>query len=362
MHAYILITNPSLASQVEFYFSASNLPRDNFLRDKVEHDPEGFVDIALLCTFTRMAALLSSNSKAADEIDSSVIEAVADALSESDLVILSEDKKRLKSAITLSTPTEVAKEVDARSLFAAPFPYDTSLDSLVGFFSNIGSVNCVRMRRHAASKDFRGSVFIEFGSIEEAERVKTLSLEFEGAPLRLEWKREYMKKKEEERHARPNSLSNTINSVKQAEAEQPQSEAEAPDVEVPTYEEGCIVEFDFADVEFASAPTYGLIKDSFGGKSAGLAFVDYESGDKIGHARFMSSVQAQKALEQCSEGKLQLAGYEARARLLEGDEEKDHMKKVAAGKAKAAQEARHNGSTKRSSRGGGRGRAKRGRH
>lgn len=47
-----------LSNQVEFYFSDSNLPRDKFLNEKVAADPEGYVDIALLCTFSRMKALL----------------------------------------------------------------------------------------------------------------------------------------------------------------------------------------------------------------------------------------------------------------------------------------------------------------
>ena len=46
-------------AQVEFYFSDSNLPRDKFLRETVEADPDGFVDIALLATFSRMRALLA---------------------------------------------------------------------------------------------------------------------------------------------------------------------------------------------------------------------------------------------------------------------------------------------------------------
>lgn len=37
--------------QIEFYFSDSNLPRDKFLSERVAADPEGYVDIALLCIF-----------------------------------------------------------------------------------------------------------------------------------------------------------------------------------------------------------------------------------------------------------------------------------------------------------------------
>merc|ERR1719183_824900 len=48
-----------LLRQIEFYFSDSNLPRDKFLRETVEADPERYVDIALLLTFSRLRTLLS---------------------------------------------------------------------------------------------------------------------------------------------------------------------------------------------------------------------------------------------------------------------------------------------------------------
>ena len=68
-------------------------------------------------------------------------------------------------------PPQVAREVDERSLYASPFPFDASLDALSDFFRQHGSVQCVRMRRHLQSKDFMGSVFVEFGSVEEADKV-----------------------------------------------------------------------------------------------------------------------------------------------------------------------------------------------
>lgn len=70
-------------------------------------------------------------------------------------------------------PVQVAREVDERSLYASPFPFDATLDALSEFFRAQGgaTVQCVRMRRHLASKDFKGSCFVEFGSKEEADKV-----------------------------------------------------------------------------------------------------------------------------------------------------------------------------------------------
>jgi RNA recognition motif-containing protein len=43
---------------------------------------------------------------------------------------------------------------------------------LTEFFSQHGAVNCVRLRRHL-NKMFKGSAFVEFQSVEVAEKVGT---------------------------------------------------------------------------------------------------------------------------------------------------------------------------------------------
>lgn len=78
-------------------------------------------------------------------------------------------------ALSGNLNVSVIQAVDARSLYAAPFPYNATLDSITGFFNSAAApVNCVRMRRHVVSKDFRGSVFVEFPSEEAAKEVGAL--------------------------------------------------------------------------------------------------------------------------------------------------------------------------------------------
>ncbi len=66
---------------------------------------------------------------------------------------------------------EAARQADERSLFVAPLPYNATLDVLTAFFNKEAPVNAVRLRRHVVSKDFRGSVFVEFASQEDAAKV-----------------------------------------------------------------------------------------------------------------------------------------------------------------------------------------------
>lgn len=85
-------------AQIEFYFSESNLPRDNFLKGKVAEDADGFVDLALICIFSRMNNLLKTSHKEASKVPPEKVADVAEALEGSTLLVLSEDKTRVRRA------------------------------------------------------------------------------------------------------------------------------------------------------------------------------------------------------------------------------------------------------------------------
>lgn len=81
---------------MEFYFSDSNLPRDAFLKEQVAANAEGYVDIALVCIFSRMCQLLKTSNKDVSKVPAEVVADVADALEGSDSLTLSEDKKKIR--------------------------------------------------------------------------------------------------------------------------------------------------------------------------------------------------------------------------------------------------------------------------
>ena len=53
------------------------------------------------------------------------------------------------------------------------------------FEEQVGPVNCVRFRRHARSKDFKGSVMVEFGCDATKDKVRITP-----NPLRVVWEAE----------------------------------------------------------------------------------------------------------------------------------------------------------------------------
>lgn len=187
--------------QVEFYFSVSNLPRDKFLREEMAKDPEEYVDLTLICSFSRMRQVLKLTVPNCP-VPQSAVKAVADVLRASTLLSVSEDGYRVKRTLTIGDFAAVEGEVDARSLCIKPFAYDSTVDGLTTFFSQYGVVNCVRFRRFLNSKDFKGSIFVEFDSKETAKKVLDATMEYEGAQLVKEFKEDFFERIKVERIAR----------------------------------------------------------------------------------------------------------------------------------------------------------------
>lgn len=59
-------------------------------------DPEGFVDVSILCTFSRMQALLGIQIAEGATVSDETINDVADAVQASETLVLSEDKRRVR--------------------------------------------------------------------------------------------------------------------------------------------------------------------------------------------------------------------------------------------------------------------------
>lgn len=178
-----------ILKQVEFYFSDANLPRDKFLQEKIK-EKDGWVDLAVLVSFSRMKAL------------SEDISVIADAVSKSaELLEVNEEK----TAVRRRTALPESQETLMRSVYVKGFPESASLDELEAFFAGVSeSVQAIRMRRHLDSKAFKGSVFVEFPSEEEAARVAALSLSYNETPLVVMSKAKYFEAKNEERLGRKN--------------------------------------------------------------------------------------------------------------------------------------------------------------
>jgi hypothetical protein len=91
---------PLIMKQVEYYFSTKNLKNDKFLVQKIQADPNHWVDISVLLTFNRMKVL----------VPDLIIEPIADALKDSKLLQVDKDGKRVRRSSDMDRITLGDKE------------------------------------------------------------------------------------------------------------------------------------------------------------------------------------------------------------------------------------------------------------
>ncbi|KAJ6697970.1 hypothetical protein OIU79_011513 [Salix purpurea] len=196
--------------QVEFYFSDSNIPRDNFLRNIIKSSEDGMVSLALICSFKKMKGYLKLMDVKPEEIPEATVQAVAETLRKSTSLKVSEDGKKVGRIAALLKPDEAIEQLDARTVAVSPLKFNVKREELESFFGLHAKVTSVRMPRHVGDKRvFCGTALIEFSSDEDAEKILKQSLVFEGAELELKPKKEFDTERAQEEEEFENSPPST---------------------------------------------------------------------------------------------------------------------------------------------------------
>ncbi|KAF8927971.1 hypothetical protein EDD21DRAFT_448601 [Dissophora ornata] len=181
-----------ILKQVEFYFSDSNLPQDKFMSELIKKSTDGYVNISRIASFKRMREFTD-------------VDMIVEALRESkELLEVNEvgDKVRRKTPITPS------KDHFHRSIYAKGFGEETpSLQlELEQFFATLGDSKSVRMRRNAETNEFKGSVFVEYATLDDAKKVAESKLQYNGKDLLVMSKGAYCEMKAKELGLDPNEV------------------------------------------------------------------------------------------------------------------------------------------------------------
>ena len=142
------------------------------------------VPLDIIASFSRM-------KKLSEELD-----VIRTALSqESQVIELNEEKTHVHRKTSLPE----SRETLARAVYVSGFPLDASLDDLQEFFAQHSQlVEAIRFRRTLKEREFKGSVFVEFASAEEALRFAGLDLQYREKPLTIKTKMSYFAQKNEE--------------------------------------------------------------------------------------------------------------------------------------------------------------------
>lgn len=369
-------------AQMEFYFSDSNLPRDKFLRETVEADPEGFVDISLLATFSRMRALLAPFGGPHND---ETVAALVDLLRTSAELTVSDDGKRVRRTAAVRAREEIDKEVEARSVYASPFAMTATIDEITAFFAQHATVRSVRLRRHITSKDFKGSVFVELADAAACEKLVSAEtpLEHDGARLSVMMKKAYLEKKKKDRVEKA-----AANAAAEEAAEKAKASAEIGEEKEPTKATGpatdpAATDADVPDKPGADKPAFApglLLRFSLGADvaegvrredlSEALAgfdapkFIDFKMGDTGGCLRFEDAKTVANIVAKHGPGDaaapLEVGGAPVLFAEMRGDEEAAYWRALAARSGQGGGRGGRGGRGRGGGRGGGRGRGGRG--
>jgi lupus La protein len=307
----------SILKQVEFYFSNSNLPNDKFLRGLVQKEGEDrWVPIATISSFKKMKALSE---------DAAVI--LAAIKSSPSLLEVSEDGLKVRR----KEPLPANVDTTAQTIYAKGFPSDYSMEQVAAFFQEQlkegEALNCTRMRRMHGTKEFKGSVFVEFSSVECAVRVAALELKAptpEAQPMVMQMKADYLARKkaewEEKKAAR--KANKGKRKAEGAEGEEGSGKAEFK----KEVHKDCILRVGDLPEECMREDIKALVE----GAGCTVVFVEFNRGNEVGYVRLApeSEVKATAAVAKLVEDKAQLKDKLPALVVLEGEEEQAYWEKV----------------------------------
>ncbi|XP_018615288.1 la-related protein 7 isoform X2 [Scleropages formosus] len=140
--------------QVEFWFGDVNMHKDRFLRKLVEQSRDGYIDISVLTTFTRMKKITTD------------VKLIARALKNSSLVEINLEGTKIRRQHPLG---EEPKNVDERTVYVELLPKNVTHSWIERVFSKCGTVVYVSIPRYKSTGHAKGFAFVEFQTEEQAQ-------------------------------------------------------------------------------------------------------------------------------------------------------------------------------------------------
>ncbi|XP_077264507.1 la autoantigen-like isoform X2 [Temnothorax americanus] len=306
-----------IKAQVEYYFGNVNMQRDKFLIEQTKLD-EGWIPMTVMLNF-KILASLSKN-----------VDVILKALETSDLIEISEDKKKIRRSPKHPLPEfneGYRKAQEARTVYVKGFPLtDTTIDKLKAFFEPYKPLETIVMRKYQ-DKDkvfkFKGSVFVQFETVDGADAfMKAESVKYEDTELLRKWAADYnAEKAQEKEERRKKKADKTKKTTEQKETEGDEEQPAATDNKLP---KGSIIFFSGV----SKTCTRENIKECLDKFDADIAYIDFQRGHTEGWVRLQGENAAKPVLDKTDKGKVVIQDIEVTCKILEGEEEDKYLAKV----------------------------------
>lgn len=321
--------------QIEYYFGDVNLSKDKFLQEETQKD-SGWVSLQTLLTFNRLKQL------------STDAQVIVDALKKStnDLLEIDEENKKVRRARPLpENLSEFETNLKQNTVYVKGFPGSLSLDDLFAFFEPHGKVLQVFMRRFPGTKQFKGSAFVTFETHDQMKAFLDLpEVKYKDDVLLRESQAAYLERKAPQ-------LEKIKDAKKRKEQQKEEKQKQMQEAEEAYLREqkipGAILHLKPMN-EQATRENIKELFDNF----APVRYIDFNKGEPEAYVRFHHANKAKEALDRATEkagGTLELKGAKIEARVLEGEEEEEHWKKI----IQKLSESRQKGGRKQKGRRGG---------
>lgn len=141
----------NILSQMEFYFSASNLAKDRWLSQKLEN--ENAVPLTEFLRFNKIRALTED------------VNDLAKALKKSEIIAVTDDMK-----VKRTQPVKFKENEDDYIIYIEQVPTDADHEWLSNIFSRYGKIDYISIPKFKNSNKTKGFAFIEFANVESAEK------------------------------------------------------------------------------------------------------------------------------------------------------------------------------------------------
>ncbi|CAF0734195.1 unnamed protein product [Rotaria sordida] len=354
--------------QIEYYLSDVNMTRDKFLKNEITKD-DGWIPLSVLTTFKRLQSLSTDFATIINALKKSI----------SGLIQIDEAENKIRRRPERPLPNSQAElelMLRNRTVYVKGFPKtaDITIDKLLSFFEQFGSIESVQMKKQFKSKDFNGAAFVVFSSDEKArefvEKSKEKPIKYEdGSILECSLQDDFYKKKALELATGGKSIEDD-GKEKQKYDKQARKEKRKDELEKKTNEHleklnnenlsGAVIHL----AGMTANVTRELIKAKFNPFTK-MPWIDFNKGDAEAWVRLNEANTAKDVLEKvlaAGQGKLMIDDKEVICRIVEGDEEVQFWKE--ANEKRAAQRTKKSerfGGGKRGGRGGRGGHGKRNR-